>query len=73
MGKRVVRISKRKLHDAPDAGLSGPTTPEERIILVETLTREAWAIAGMAMPVYDRSNTPVRVFALGTSRRATDP
>jgi hypothetical protein len=61
MAERVSTVTVRALRDAPDAGTSGPTTPLARLLLVETLTREAWAIAGFEVPAYARGDAPVRV------------
>lgn len=64
MRARVTQVTRRRLGDAADAGLSGPSTAEERLALVETLTREAWALAGRPLPSYARGDAPVRVVAL---------
>jgi hypothetical protein len=71
--RRAVTVTKRSLHDPPDAGLSGPTTAAERLALVEVLTREAWTLAGLAWPTYPRAAIPVRVLRRGTPRRDDDP
>lgn len=54
-------ITIRRLHDVSDAGLSGSTTPTERLALVEVLTREAWVLAAREIPAYSRHETPVSV------------
>jgi hypothetical protein len=59
--RRVVTVTKRSRHEPPDAGLAGPTTPEQRLALVDVLTREAWALAGRPWPQLPRSEWPVRV------------
>ena len=61
MDERVSTVVVRGLRDAPDAGLSGPSTPETRLALVATLTREAWALAGGEPPPYARQDAPVRL------------
>jgi hypothetical protein len=61
MDERVCTVTLRGLRDAPDGGLSGPTSPEARLALVETLTREAWALAGGELPPYARCDAPVRL------------
>ncbi|MDQ3697586.1 MAG: hypothetical protein M3373_06125 [Gemmatimonadota bacterium] len=61
MRARLSGISIRGLRGPPDTGLSPPTTPEARLALVETLTREAWAITGSAMPTYVRRDTPISI------------
>jgi hypothetical protein len=59
----------RSLHDrTPDTGLAGDTTPEARLALVETLTREAWALAGRELPRYPRDAAPVCLRPLAGSR-----
>ena len=55
-----VSISLRPLRSAPDAGLSAATTASERMALVETLTLEAWTLAGQGLPSYARADLPVR-------------
>jgi hypothetical protein len=59
MAHRVSSVVLRRLQDAPDAGLSGATTPSLRVALVATLTREAWTLAGLELPAYDRCDAPV--------------
>ena len=59
--RRVVTLTRRSLHDLPDTGLSGHTTPAERLALGDVLTRESWALAGLAWPTYCRAEVPVRV------------
>lgn len=65
MGNRVSSVVLRRLQDAADAGLSGATTPSLRVALVETLTREAWTLAGLELPAYDRGDSPVSLRQLG--------
>lgn len=67
MTERPITITIRGLRAAPDSGLSGPTTPAERVALVETLTREAWALAGGDPPAYARHEAPVSVRPLRVS------
>ncbi|MCA2986391.1 hypothetical protein [Gemmatimonas sp.] len=64
MPERARSVSIRRLHDQPDAGLSGATTPASRLALVETLTHEAFALAGTTAIVYPRHEAPVVVRAL---------
>lgn len=68
MNARVKTVTLRALHDAPDAGLSGPSTPETRLALVATLTREAWTLAGGEPPPSARGDLPVRLRPLRTHR-----
>lgn len=69
MPKRVSTLSIRSLRDAADAGLSGPSTPGERLALVDTLTREAWTLAGVDPPAYPRQEAPVSMRPLRVSER----
>jgi hypothetical protein len=61
MTSRTTTLSIRRLHDVADDGLSGPTTPAARLALVETLTREAFALAGEVAAAYPRHEAPVVV------------
>ena len=69
MIERTITVTIRGLRDAPDAGLSEPGTPATRLALVDTLTREAWALAGRALPAYLRHEAPVVVCPLRASTR----
>ena len=73
MDQRVSTVTLRGLRDAPDAGLSGPTSPEARLALVETLTREAWALAGGEPPPCARRDAPVALRPLRPSRVSDRP
>lgn len=70
MARRTSTVTVRGLRDASDSGLIGPTTPAERLALVETLTREAWVLAGREVPTYARHEAPVHVRALRMTSRA---
>ncbi len=72
MDERVRTVTLCGLRDAPDPGLSGPTTPEARLALVETLTREAWALAGGEPPSAARGDLPIRLRPL-RSNDVSDP
>jgi hypothetical protein len=37
------------------------TTPEQRLTMMWELATQAWAMAGRALPDYDRAHTPVSV------------
>ena len=65
MDERVSTMTLRGLRDAPDAGLTGPTTAEARLALVDVLTREAWALMAFEPRPYARQRAPVRVRRLG--------
>lgn len=71
MDERVSTVNVRNLRDTPDPGLSGPSTPEERLALVETLTREAWALAAGEPQPYARFDAPVHVRRLRESDRTS--
>jgi hypothetical protein len=64
MSERVISIGRRKLSDPPDSGLSVPGTPQDRVALVATLTAEAWSLAGLRIPEYDRASTPIHIRSL---------
>lgn len=64
MQNHPVSVTVRSLHAEPDAGLSEAGTAVTRLELVETLTREAWALAGYAVPAYLRAEAPVVVTRL---------
>lgn len=65
MAHRVSSVVLRRLQDVADPGLSGATTPSLRVELVETLTREAWTLARLELPAYDRLAAPVSLRPLG--------
>jgi|SRR5437588_7251974 len=44
----------------PGDDLSATTTAAERLAMVWPLTLEAWAMAGKALPIYSRGETPIR-------------
>jgi hypothetical protein len=48
-----------RLGEEPRDDLSGSTTAEERLAMVWTLTLESCALAGLPLPTYARSETPV--------------
>jgi hypothetical protein len=51
-----IRVS--RLGDDADDALD--TTAEQRLSMMWELVTQAWAIAGRAIPDYDRAHTPVR-------------
>ena len=61
MTERVISIVRRKLTDSPESGLSATGTPQERVALVATLTAEAWSLAGLRIPEYDRAAAPIHI------------
>jgi hypothetical protein len=52
---RVLRL------DADDTPELHDTTPEQRIEMMWELVVQAWAVAGTALPVYERHEMPVRI------------
>lgn len=76
MSRRDVSITLRPLNARPDGGLSEAGSPESRLALVETLSREAWELAGrMTAPPVPRAKLPVSVRPLHTvsGRARNDP
>jgi hypothetical protein len=64
MTRRAITIVKRSLGESSDAATSGTLTSAERLALVDTLTREAWTLAGYEWPSYARADTPIAVRSL---------
>ena len=54
-------VRKFRLGDEPGPDLSATTTAEERLAMMWPLAREAWALAGRAVPDYPRNLMPIRV------------
>ena len=54
-------VQKYRLGHEPGDDLSGTTTAEERLAMMWPLTLEAWALAGLEIPTYDRGEAVVRV------------
>ena len=63
--RRVARaqwkVRKFRLEDEPGPDLSATTTADERLAMMWPLARDAWALAGRAIPDYPRDRMPVRV------------
>ena len=55
---RIVRRGEEP-HDSED------TTPEERIAMMWELAVQAWGMAGIPIPDYDRAHTPIKVVRRG--------
>ncbi len=49
------------LRDQPSGDLSASTTLEERIRMMWPLAVTAWRVAGLRLPRYGRSRTPIRL------------
>ena len=58
--RRTWPVARFKLGQEPGDDLSATTTAEQRLEMVWALTLEAWALAGRALPAYERSQAPVR-------------
>ena len=58
---RSGRCASSGLEDEPGPDLSATTTADERLAMMWPLARDAWALAGRAIPDYPRDRTPVRV------------
>ncbi|MBL8900731.1 MAG: hypothetical protein JNM84_24075 [Planctomycetes bacterium] len=48
--------------------LSATTTAEQRLAMLEELSRQAWELSGRPWPSYTRAEIPVRIFRPGESR-----
>ena len=55
-----------RLEDEPPS-LSATTTPEERLMMMWTIARDAWSLSGRTLPTYSRSEIPIRIVPLGDS------
>lgn len=65
-------VRKHTLASQPGDDLSASTTPTARLAMVDTLTREAWALTGRRMPDYTRAEMPVSLRRLGTIASSDD-
>ena len=61
-----------RLGEEPGEDLSETTTAEERIAMVWPLTVEAWRVAGLEIPTYERSEAPIRIVRPFPPRREDD-
>jgi hypothetical protein len=52
---RVIRRGEEEAVDEP------ATTPEQRLAMMWELATQAWAMAGIPLPDYDRAHTPVSI------------
>ena len=60
----VVRVL--RLGEEPRDDLTDVTTVSERIAMVETLSREAWSLAGFDALEVDRATMPISLAELGS-------
>lgn len=65
-------ISIYRLGEEPGDDLSATTTAEERIAMVWPLTLEAWRVAGLEIPTYERSEAPIRIIRPFPPRKPED-
>jgi hypothetical protein len=56
------------LDDPDDHPEIASLTPDQRLELVEQLTREAWALTGRPFPMHARGAAPVRLLGLDQDR-----
>ena len=49
----------------PSENLSASSTAEERLAMMDSLAREAFALSGRPLPTYRRADAPVAVRRLG--------
>ncbi len=54
-----------RLGEEPGDDISATTTAEERLAMVEVLTREAFGLAGRPWPAYARAEAPIARRPLG--------
>jgi hypothetical protein len=54
-----------RLGDEPSDDLSGTSTPEERLAMMDPLALEAFDLSGRPVPTYRRSDAPVALRRLG--------
>jgi hypothetical protein len=55
-------VRRFSLGEEPPDDLWKTTTPAARIAMMWELAVEAWAVAGRALPTYDRRSIPARLF-----------
>jgi hypothetical protein len=70
-GRRTWPVNRFKLGEEPGDDLTSTTTAEQRLEMMWPLTLEAWALAGRALPEYERSQAPVRCLSLDRIRTRT--
>lgn len=54
-------VRKHVLGQEPDDDLRGSTTAEERLAMMWPLALEAWRVAGLPIPEYERKDAPSRL------------
>jgi hypothetical protein len=58
-----VRVYRRGAEPSED--LSATTSPEQRLAMIEPLSREAFALSGQPLPAYRRADSPVVLRRVG--------
>jgi hypothetical protein len=61
-------IRRYTLGAEPGDDLSDVTTASARLAMMWRLAQEAWALAGRALPAYDRAHRPGRLYRPGERR-----
>jgi hypothetical protein len=61
-------IRRYVLGSEPGDDLSESTTPSARLAMMWRLAQEGWALAGRALPSYERVNAPTRIVRPGEPR-----
>lgn len=56
------------LGSEPPEDVSAHTSPGERLVMAWRLSVEAWTLSGRALPAYDRTAVPARLFRPGEPR-----
>ena len=59
--RRITTARVFRLGEEPGDDLSATTTPEERLAMVEGLSRRMWELTGRPIAGYARHEMPVRV------------
>ncbi|MES1172660.1 MAG: hypothetical protein ABUL77_05445 [Bacteroidota bacterium] len=65
-------ISRFRLGGEPGDDLTSATSATARVAMMWELAESGWRIAGRALPTYDRSNMPARLFPPGAARPTGD-
>jgi hypothetical protein len=64
-------VRRYRLGEEPADDLQARTTAEERLAMVDELTRQAWELSRLPLPDYRREETPIRVLPLDAEGRAS--
>jgi hypothetical protein len=58
-------VVRYRLGEEPSDEVWAGLTPEERVRAMWSITVDAWILAGLSIPAYDRKSTPARLFRPG--------